>query len=112
MPKRLDLILLGMGVDGHTASLFPGSPALDEQKRRVLPVKGSKPPPWRISITPPVIADAGAILVVVSGKAKAPTVARALQGSHNPKELPIQLALGGTWIIDASAAEELRRTNG
>ena len=109
LPQRLDLILLGMGDDGHTASLFPGSAALDERVRRVVVVKGSKPPPWRITITPPVIAAAGSMLVMVSGKRKASTVARALGAPHNPKEIPIQLALRGTWIIDSAAAEELRR---
>lgn len=109
LPQGLHLILLGMGEDGHTASLFRGSPALDERVRRVVVVKGSKPPPWRITITPPVIAAAGSVLVMVSGKQKALTVARALGASHNPKEIPIQLALRGTWIIDSAAAEELRR---
>ncbi len=109
LPQRLDLILLGMGEDGHTASLFPGSAALDERVRRVMVVKGSKPPPWRITITPPVIAAAGNVLVMVSGKHKASMVARAFGASHNPKEIPIQLALRGTWIIDSAAAEELRR---
>ena len=107
LPEKLDLILLGMGADGHTASLFPGSPALDEKKKRMVAVKGSKPPQWRISITPPVIADAGSVLVMAKGSSKAPMVARALQGPLDPKEIPIQLAVHGTWIIDSAAAQEL-----
>jgi 6-phosphogluconolactonase len=99
-----------MGDDGHTASLFPGSSALEEHEKRVVPVQGPKPPPWRISITPPVIADAGSILVMVAGRAKAPMLARALQGPINPKLVPIHLAIEGTWIIDAAAAENLRAT--
>ncbi len=85
LPQRLHLILLGMGEDGHTASLFPGSPALDEHVRRVVVVQGSKPPPWRITITPPVIAAAENVLVMVSGEQKAPVIARALGAPHNPK---------------------------
>ncbi len=110
LPQRLDLLMLGMGTDGHTASLFPGSPALDEEKRRVLVVSGPKPPLWRITITPPVIAGARQILVLISGKEKAPMVAQAFQEPRNPKRIPIQLALQGTWILDASAAEELVRS--
>jgi 6-phosphogluconolactonase len=107
LPKRLDLLLLGMGTDGHTASLFPGSSVLDEKERRILVVSGPKPPLWRITITPPVIASARQILVLVSGGDKALMVARALREPRNPKKIPIQLALQGTWILDASAAEEL-----
>jgi len=107
MPDKLDLTLLGMGDDGHTASLFPGSSALDEKEKRLVAVKGPKPPQWRISITPPVIASASSILVMIAGKGKAPMVAHALQGPFVPKEVPIQLAIDGTWIIDAAAAEKL-----
>lgn len=109
LPPKLDLILLGMGNDGHTASLFPGSPALNEKKRLVLAVKISKPPLWRISIAPPVIANARSVLVMVSGKSKAAMVARAFQGPFDPREVPVQLALDGTWIIDKPAAAELEK---
>jgi 6-phosphogluconolactonase len=110
LPQRLDLLLLGMGTDGHTASLFPGSPALDEQEHRVLVVSGPKPRSCRITITPSVIASARQTLVLISGKDKAPMVARALREPCNPKKLPIQLALQGTWILDSSAAEQLVRS--
>ncbi len=110
LPQHLDLLLLGMGTDGHTASLFPGSPALEERARRVLVVRGPKPPVWRITITPPVITSARQTLVLISGKDKAPMVAQALREPLNPRKIPIQLAVNGTWILDASAAEELVRS--
>src|SRR5947207_801952 len=58
LPARISVMVLGIGEDGHTASLFPGSPALHERTRRVLPVIGPKPPPQRLTITPPVIEAA------------------------------------------------------
>jgi len=107
LPPRLDLLLLGVGDDGHTASLFPGSPALDEQRRRVVPATGPTPPRERLTITPPVIADARRVGVLVAGAAKASIVARALRGPAAPHEVPVQLALGGAWFVDTEAAARL-----
>jgi 6-phosphogluconolactonase len=109
-PEALDLLLLGMGSDGHTASLFPGSDALDERTRRVVAVKGGDPDVWRITITPRVIEEARAILVLISGGEKAEMVRSAIEGEFNPREMPIQLALRGTWVLDRQAASELGRT--
>jgi 6-phosphogluconolactonase len=107
LPDPLDLVLLGMGEDGHTASLFPGSPALDERDARVVPVTGRKAPFRRMTITPPVIESAREVLVLVAGAPKAEMLARALEGPLDVKALPVQLARRGTWVVDKAAARLL-----
>jgi 6-phosphogluconolactonase len=65
------------------------------------------PPVERLTITPPVIAAARRVAVLVAGAAKAPLVARALRGPWRPDDLPAQLARHGTWLLDRAAAAEL-----
>lgn len=107
LPDPLDLVLLGIGEDGHTASLFPGLPALAERVARVAVVTGPKPPNPRLSVTPPVIQQAREVLVLASGAGKADAVAKALEGPLDPTAVPAQLARGGRWIVDREAARGL-----
>ncbi|HEX2450183.1 MAG TPA: 6-phosphogluconolactonase [Gemmatimonadales bacterium] len=107
LPLRLDILILGMGRDGHTASLYPGSAALDERHRLVVPVVGPTPPAERLSITPPVIEAARTLAVIATGEDKAVMVARALEGPVVAKAVPAQLARGGFWFLDQAAAQRL-----
>lgn len=104
----LDLVLLGMGPDGHTASLFPGGPELNETQRLMVPVhRPELPQPWRVSMTLPVINAARRVLMVVGGAEKAPVVARAVAGDP---ELPAgRLNPQGelTWLLTRAAAAHL-----
>ena len=104
LPERPDLVLLGIGADGHIASLFPGSASLLEQERRVVPVQGPRPPTWRLTVTPPVIAAARERIVLANGRDKAAAVARALHGSEDASVCPARLARAGLWILDSEAA--------
>ncbi|MBI5367868.1 MAG: 6-phosphogluconolactonase [Planctomycetes bacterium] len=114
LPERLDLIWLGVGADGHTASLFPGAAAVAERLRRVVAVTDApKPPARRLTLTPPVICAAGSALVLAAGLDKAGVVARALEESGPLDELPIRCAPAhALWLLDRTAAAGLRRPPG
>jgi 6-phosphogluconolactonase len=108
--EPIDLLLLGMGPDGHTASIFPGSPALHEQRRRVMVVTDSpRPPARRLTITPRVIREARRVAVLVAGEDKANAVAQALEGDVDPVRLPARLLIGRDWYLDGAAAARLDR---
>ncbi|XP_043694438.1 probable 6-phosphogluconolactonase 4, chloroplastic [Telopea speciosissima] len=109
---KFDLMLLGMGPDGHVASLFPGHPLLSENKRWVTFIKGSpKPPPERITFTFPVINSSSYIALVVAGAGKAGPVHRALgDDSQSSDVLPVQMVSPEgelTWFLDKEAASKL-----
>lgn len=108
--EPFDLVLLGMGPDGHIASLFPGFPQLDESKRLAVEVFDSpKPPPQRISLTYPALNHAQTVWLLVSGDAKAPAVARALDDADKA-EIPASGVHGTNetlWILDQDAAKEI-----
>ncbi len=106
---RFDLILLGMGDDGHAASLFPGSPALAEKQRWAVAVEHTTPPPPlvpRVSLTLPVINAAAVVVFLVAGAAKAARLAQVLDQPGNPA-LPASLVqpTGGRviWLVDQAA---------
>ena len=99
-----DVVLLGIGEDGHTASLFPGSPALAERERAAVAVHDApKPPPERVSLTLPVLRSARACLLLASGEGKAAPLARVLAGPDEavPASLLAQERL--TILADAAA---------
>lgn len=107
LPQRLDLAIQGMGPDGHTASLFPGHSALGEEHARVLHIVGPKPPPLRLTVTPPVLRAARETLVMLRGADKAHMLQRVFTEAVDPTALPVQLVLGGLWIMDEDAATGL-----
>ena len=107
LPERPDLLLLGIGEDGHIASLFPGSAAVLERARAVVPAEGPRPPQWRLTVTPLVIAAARECIVLAKGRGKAVAVARALHGPDDVSECPARLARSGVWILDPEAASGL-----
>lgn len=80
---RFDAVLLGLGTDGHTASLFPGSPALAERTAWVAATEGGDPPVARVTLTLPVLSAASHVVFLVSGKTKAGILARVLSGSES-----------------------------
>ena len=110
LPDTLDVLVLGIGDDGHTASLFPGGSPVRELSRRVVQAQRPKPPRDRLTITPPVIQGARQVFVLARGTGKASAVARALQGPYDPTQCPAQLARHGTWILDEAAAHGLALT--
>lgn len=105
-----DVLLLGMGGEGHTASVFPHSPAVHETGRPVVPVHGCpKPPPTRVSLTLPAIRRADEVWVVTAGGSKAEAVALALGGADEV-DIPVAGARGlrrTRWLLDRAAASAL-----
>ncbi|TDV36028.1 6-phosphogluconolactonase [Actinophytocola oryzae] len=105
-----DVCLLGVGEEGHTASLFPGSPGVQETSRAVVAVRDCpKPPPTRVSLTLPTIRRATDVWLMTTGDAKAEPVAAALAGA-NEEDLPAAGARGKRdtlWILDRAAAARL-----
>ncbi len=109
---RFDLILLGLGPDGHTASLFPDSPALDEQSRLVVANWVAKFNTHRITFTFPVLNRAAEVMFLASGADKADMVHQVLEGTNTPP-LPSQRVEPSDgkllWMLDEAAAAKLTR---
>lgn len=113
MWPRFDLVLLGMGSDGHTASLFPGSIHPWEKPQPTVAVVANygDRPSERVSLTPPVFNDARHVIFLVTGEDKAPALAKVLQGPSDAVGTPAQRIKprAGTiiWYVDAAAAGKL-----
>lgn len=105
-----DVILLGLGEDGHTASLFPNTPALQEKKHWAVAVEPGNTPEPRISLTLPVINNASCVIFAVNGAAKAAMVKNAL--SRSSTGIPAQMVRPShgelIWFVDRAAAVEIQ----
>jgi 6-phosphogluconolactonase len=106
--RGLDLVLLGVGEEGHTASLFPGTEALGVTDRRCVQNYVPKLSAWRLTLTASYINQAFEVMVLVAGKAKADIAQQALEGLVGPPRLPIQMIQPKsgrlTWVMDVEAA--------
>jgi 6-phosphogluconolactonase len=115
---RFDLVLLGLGEEGHTASLFPGSPLLAgwpaprPSRQLAAAVWIDKLATWRITLTPAALNHAATVIFLVSGAAKAPALAAVLEGAPQPELYPAQVVAPSDgrllWLVDRAAAAQLR----
>ena len=110
--RGLDLVLLGLGDDAHTASLFPHSPALREKERLAVVNPVEKLHADRLTMTFPAINSAVNIMFLVSGKGKSEAVASVLEAEHNPDQYPAQSVQPDNgrlyWLVDKDAAADLK----
>jgi 6-phosphogluconolactonase len=110
---RFDLVLLGMGADGHTVSLFPGSPALRESARLVVAPYVARLQTYRLTLTLPVLNEARSIFFLVSGEEKARMLKTVLGAVGRGHEIPSQMIFPShgtiTWFVDSAAARLLAR---
>lgn len=108
---RFDLILLGMGPEGHAASLFPGTKALKEERRLVVSNWVGKLYTDRITLTPPALNNAARVVFMVHGAEKAPALKAVLEGPYEPDQLPAQIIRPTQgkvlWLVDPTAASML-----
>ena len=109
---RFDLILLGLGDDGHTASLFPGTPALRERQRLIVPNQAPQGVRQRLTFTAPLINQDHVVVFLVSGRSKAPALKAVLEDrAADPERYPAKLIQPDNgrliWFLDHAAAAEL-----
>jgi 6-phosphogluconolactonase len=107
-PPRLDLVLLGMGPDGHTASLFPATPVLTETRALAAAVYVDKLESWRVTLTAPVLSSAAHVLITAVGAEKAEALATALAGSAGAVPIQLVRAIDQRWLVDRDAAQKWR----
>jgi 6-phosphogluconolactonase len=111
-PPYFDLFLLGMGPDGHVASLFPSTKALTESQHLAVPNWVEKLKSWRLTMTYPVINNSRNVMFLVAGEAKADAVKEVLEGKKNPDHFPAQSVRPKDgrlmWFLDEHAAKYLK----
>ena len=105
---EFDLMVLGVGADGHTASIFPHSAAAAERMRMVVPAMSPVAPVQRVTITLPVISRARRLVTMACGSHKAPAIAAAIEGDVSVEACPARVAREGVWVLDTDAASALR----
>ena len=109
----IDLVLLGLGEDGHTASLFPGEITVHNATEWASAATAPTVPAGRVTLTPAILNSAANVLFLVSGSAKAAMLHRVIEGPRTPHELPAQLIAPTSglacWLVDAAAAAALQR---
>jgi 6-phosphogluconolactonase len=108
---RFDLVMLGLGDNRHTASLFPGNPAIHETQRMVVAVDVDAEPRKRLTLTPPVINNAQRVMFLAAGQGKAAAVKDILEGPRDPDKFPAQIVAptdgAVIWLLDKAAASLL-----
>ena len=114
MSNSFDLVLLGMGDDGHTLSLFPGSPIIEEHERWVNSVYNEQQKMYRITLMPAIVNKASNIAFMVEGAKKANVLQQVIEGPYIPMKLPAQIIkpVNGqlSWFLDKAAATELNQS--
>jgi 6-phosphogluconolactonase len=109
---RFDLILLGLGKDGHTASLFPGGDALNEREKLVVAPWVEAQKTFRVTFTPPVLNHALRAMFLAAGDDKAEALRAVLEGAREPERYPAQVVEGSegnvSWWVDRAAARLLK----
>ena len=107
-PPRFDLVFLGLGANGHTASLFPGTPVLQERQRWVAEVYVAEQDLFRVTLTAPLLNQAAVVVFLIAGVAKAAVLREILEGPQDPTRLPAQLIRPTDgelrWLVDQAAA--------
>jgi 6-phosphogluconolactonase len=110
---RFDLVLLGLGENGHTASLFPGTSVLEEQQRWVGEIYVANEGLHRLTLTAAAINQAALVVFLVSGSDKAPILRKVLKEAQDPSSIPARLIKpvdgGLLWLVDRDAARLLRQ---
>lgn len=107
MPKSPDILLLGVGEDGHIASLFPGGEALNSSGRKIAITRGLNIAYKRMTITPQVIDSSKSVYLIARGKSKGLTLAYALEKPEEFRSFPVRIAIHSNWLIDDEALKEL-----